>query len=275
MEQRGFDDPDLTTIDEELIAPYDYATSEVHTNPNGTVIIIPKVKKFQFKTNLKVPRTGVLIVGLGGNNGTTLTAGVIANRKNLVWQTLLGSVIANYIGSLSQCATTYLDQDQDGKTVVAPLNALLPLVNPNDLIIGGWDISSADLLVSTRRTHIMEPDLIRQIAEDLAQIKPLPAVFDLSFVAPNQKDRADNLIPGNKWEQLETVRAQIREFRTTNKLDQLLVLWSANTERYCVIKEGVHSTPDELLAAIKNNDPEISPPTIYCVASLLAARSLH
>ena len=36
-------------------------------------------------TETKVPKLGVMLVGLGGNNGSTFTAGVIANKKNITW----------------------------------------------------------------------------------------------------------------------------------------------------------------------------------------------
>ena len=98
---------------------------------------------------------------------------------------------------------------------------------------------------------------------------PLPAIFDPSFVAPNQKTRADNVIPGTKQEQLDTVRKQMKEFKEKNGLEKLIILWTANTERYCDIKEEVHSTAEKLLAAIKNNESEISPSTIYAVAAIL------
>ena len=37
------------------------------------------------KTDKGVPRLGVMLVGLGGNNGSTFTAGVLANRHQLSW----------------------------------------------------------------------------------------------------------------------------------------------------------------------------------------------
>jgi myo-inositol-1-phosphate synthase len=30
---------------------------------------------------------GVMIVGLGGNNGSTMAAGIIANKLNTTWET--------------------------------------------------------------------------------------------------------------------------------------------------------------------------------------------
>ena len=143
------------------------------------------------------------------------------------------------------------------------------MVDANDLVIGGWDISKANMYEATKRAKVMEPAMYHQIKEELEKMVPLPAIFDPSFVAPNQKSRADNVIPGTKQEQLDTVRKQMKEFKEKNGLEKLIILWTANTERYCDIKEEVHSTAEKLLAAIKNNESEISPSTIYAVAAIL------
>jgi len=36
-------------------------------------------------TEKTVPKIGVMLVGLGGNNGSTFTAGIIANKRQLSW----------------------------------------------------------------------------------------------------------------------------------------------------------------------------------------------
>jgi len=46
-------------------------------------------------------------------------------------------------------------------------------------------------------------------------------------------------------------------------------LWSANTERYADVMTGVNDTADNLLHAIKKDEAEISPSTLFAVASIL------
>jgi myo-inositol-1-phosphate synthase len=46
-----------------------------------------------------------MLVGLGGNNGCTLTGGVIANREGITWKTKEGVKAPNYWGSLTQAST--------------------------------------------------------------------------------------------------------------------------------------------------------------------------
>jgi len=54
-----------------------------------------------------------------------------------------------------------------------------------------------------------------------------------------------------------------------NNLDKVIVLWTANTERYAEIIEGVNDTAENLLNAIKNSHEEVSPSTVFAVACIL------
>lgn len=51
--------------------------------------------------------------------------------------------------------------------------------------------------------------------------------------------------------QVERIRADIRDFRQSSGVDKIIVLWTANTERFCDVVPGVNDTAKNLLAAIK------------------------
>lgn len=57
-------------------------------------------------------------------------------------------------------------------------------------------------------------------------------IYDPAFIAANQESRADNVIKGSRQQQVDTVRQQIRQFKADNGVDKVIVLWTANTERY-------------------------------------------
>ncbi len=59
---------------------------------------------------------------------------------------------------------------------------------------------------------VLDYDLQRQLKSDLSKLVPRPSVYYRDFIAANQEDRADNVIPGTKQEQLEQVRRGIHEF---------------------------------------------------------------
>lgn len=45
----------------------------------------PMMQEKTIKTDKRVPKLGVMLVGLGGNNGSTFVAGVIANKESMTW----------------------------------------------------------------------------------------------------------------------------------------------------------------------------------------------
>ena len=50
----------------------------------------------------------MMLVGLGGNNGTTVTAGILANKRGLKWETKEGPRESNYYGSVVMGSTMKL-----------------------------------------------------------------------------------------------------------------------------------------------------------------------
>ncbi|GAA5938695.1 inositol-3-phosphate synthase INO1 [Sporobolomyces koalae] len=266
--------PNLTYSDEELIAKYVFHTSTVNksTDADGHVryAVKPVEKALEFKTMRKVPKTGLMLVGLGGNNGTTLVATILANKHQISWGTRDGVQTPNYLGSLVRASTMRLGQDGHGEDVHVPMSDVLPMVHPNDLVVGGWDISSMSLDGAMRRACVLDYDLQRQLAPMMKEYKPLPSVYYPTFINANQEERADNVLKGSsKQAHLDQIRTDIREFKANNGLDQVVVLWTANTERYSALLDGVNDTADNLLRSIEQSHDEVSPSTIFAVASIL------
>ena len=76
---------------------------------------------------------GLLVVGLGGANGTSLLAGILANRLNIEWHGPRGEPnTPNYYGCITQL-------DQRGKYGgVGYRNKVKGLANASMAAIGGW-----------------------------------------------------------------------------------------------------------------------------------------
>ncbi|KAF8525788.1 hypothetical protein BU17DRAFT_40963 [Hysterangium stoloniferum] len=261
-----------TYTDEFINAKYENRGANVVTSADGQITVVPTVQSFEFRTTRKVQKTGLMMVGIGGNNGSTLCATILANRHNITWHTKSGIQIPNYIGSLLRASTIRIGSDPStGKDVHVPISDVLPMVHPNDLVIGGWDISGVSMDQAMARAQVLDWDLQRQVAPMMALLgKPLPSIYYPSFIAANQEARADNLIPGtDKLAHLEKIRADIRSFKAENELDRVIVFWTANTERYSDILAGVNDTADNLLAAIKSSHDEVSPSTIFAIAAIL------
>ena len=134
------DSPKVQYIEKKdvLLASYSYQSPHVVADSDtGKLRVTPTAVDLTFKTNCKIPRVGCMLVGWGGNNGSTLTASVLANKLNMTWRTKEGTHQANYYGSLTQASTTSLGIGADGKDVYIPLKDLLPMINPNDIEFDG------------------------------------------------------------------------------------------------------------------------------------------
>ncbi|KAF2202780.1 myo-inositol-1-phosphate synthase-like protein [Delitschia confertaspora ATCC 74209] len=264
--------PNVKYTEATIETKYTYRTTAITQNENGKYVASPKETLYDFKVDRKIPKLGVMLVGWGGNNGTTVTAGIIANKRGLEWETKEGKRGANYYGSVIMSSTTKLGTDANtGKEINIPFHDLLPMVHPNDLVVGGWDISGMNLAEAMDRAKVLEPSLKQAVRKEMATMKPLPSIYYPDFIAANQEGRADNLIPGSKacMEHVEQIRKDIQEFKSANGLDKVIVQWTANTERYADIIEGVNDTADNLLKSIKEGHEEVSPSTVFAVACIL------
>mmetsp|Transcript_12652 Transcript_12652/g.46724 ORF Transcript_12652/g.46724 Transcript_12652/m.46724 type:complete len:531 (-) Transcript_12652:302-1894(-) len=256
--------PDVRYTEEHIVANYKYETTSVEGN-----VVRPSRRTYTFKTERRVPKTGLMLVGWGGNNGSTTTAGILANKHGITWNTKSGVQTPNYWGSMTQASTVKIGADPAGNSVFIPFNRLLPMLSPNDLVVGGWDISSLNLADSMERAEVLEYDLQRKLRPYMENMVPLPSIYFPDFIAANQADRADNVLSGSKKEQMEQVRQHIRDFKAANELEKVIVLWTANTERFSAVEAGKNDTADVLMKSIERGDAEISPSTLFAVASIL------
>ncbi|XP_002731437.1 inositol-3-phosphate synthase 1-A-like [Saccoglossus kowalevskii] len=261
------DSPNVSYTENFIISDYKYETTEI-LKDNGTMRAVPVSTQFKFRTERKKPRVGCMLVGWGGNNGTTVTAAVIANKLGLSWETKSGMQHANYFGSLTQASTICLGSGQHGDVYI-PFKDILPMVEPEDIVFDGWDISSLDLAEAMERACVLDVQLQKQLYKHMEKYKPRPSIYFPDFIAANQADRADNVLNGSKQEQMEQIRKDIRNFKNDNELDKVIVLWTANTERFSDVRSGLNDTAANLLASIKHGESEVSPSTIFAVASIL------
>ncbi|KAK7433105.1 Myo-inositol-1-phosphate synthase [Neonectria magnoliae] len=264
--------PNVTYTDAEIQSKYTYRTTKIETTSDGKYIATPQETVYDFKVQRKVPKVGMMLVGWGGNNGTTVTAGILANRRKIDWETKEGPRESNYYGSVVMGSTLKLGTDaKTNREVNIPFHNILPMVHPNDLVIGGWDISKMNLAQAMDRAQVLEPTLKLQVKKEMAEMVPLPSVYYPDFIAANQEDRADNVLEGSKasMAHVEKLRKDIRDFKANNNLDKIIVMWTANTERYADLIEGVNDTADNLLKAIEQGHEEVAPSTVFAVACIL------
>ncbi|KAI9680679.1 MAG: Myo-inositol-1-phosphate synthase [Caeruleum heppii] len=266
------DSPNVIYTDAEIKSRYTYRTTSVTKSAASKYVATPKETVYDFKVERKVGKVGMMLVGWGGNNGTTVTAGILANRHGLVWDTREGKRAANYYGSVVMGSTIKLGTDTTtGKDINIPFHDVLPMVHPNDLVIGGWDISGMNLADAMDRAAVLEPTLKAMVRPEMSKMTPLPSPYYPDFIAANQEERANNVLKGTKasMEHVEQIRKDIRDFKAKHGLDKVIVQWTANTERYADLIDGVNDTADNLIKAIEAGHDEVAPSTIFAVACVL------
>ncbi|KAL8523374.1 hypothetical protein ACS0TY_013363 [Phlomoides rotata] len=143
------------------------------------------------------------------------------------------------------------------------------MVHPEDIVFGGWDISNLNLADAMGRAKVLDIDLQKQLRPYMEHMVPLPGIYDADFIAANQGSRANNVIKGTRKEQVQRVIKDIREFKEKNKVDKVVVLWTANTERYSNVVVGLNDTMENLMASLDRNESEISPSTLFGIACIL------
>ncbi len=173
------------------------------------------------KDNVKIApaegKLGVLIPGMGAVTSTFI-AGVEAIKAG--W--------AMPIGSVSQMATVRLGKRTEGRS--PKIKDFVPLAGLNDLVIGGWDIFEDNVYDAAMKAGVLERTQLEKVKGPLSAIKPMKAVFDPEFVrridGPNVKQG------GSKMDKARMVMEDIENFRKTNGVSRLVMVWCGSTEVY-------------------------------------------
>jgi myo-inositol-1-phosphate synthase len=262
-----FEDCDAST----LVNKFVYRQNVIEQAAEGAFRVRKKETELLFKTEKTVPKTGVMIVGLGGNNGATLYGAIEANKNGISWMTKDGEQKPNYFGSVTHASTIPIGVTPEHKQIYMPMNKIVPMLHANDMIVGGWDINNANLAQAMERAKVFDFDLQKQLWPEMEKVTPLPGLYYPDFIAANQKERANNVIDGDKASNahVEIIRKNIIDFKNKHSLDKVIVLWSANTERFAEVEEGLNMTQDELLASIEKEDVRVAPSTVYAVAAIM------
>ena len=198
-------------------------------------------------------RLGILTPGLGAV-ATTFMAGVESVRRGYT----------KPIGSLTQMATIRLGKRTENRSPL--IRDFVPLAKLDDIVFGAWDPFPDNALKAARHAGVLEARDIEPIADFLEAIVPMPAVFDNKYVT---RINGTNVKKGKtKRDLAEQLRQDIRDFRTKNKLDRVVMVWCASTEIF--IKPGPqHATIEQFEKAMERNDDAIAPSMLYAYAALM------
>ena len=197
-------------------------------------------------------KLGVLLVGLGAVS-TTFVAGVEAIRRGL----------AKPVGSLTQMGTIRLGKRTENRS--PKIKDFVPIASLDNVVFGAWDIFSDNAFDAAMKAGVLEKDLLNQVSEQLASLKPMPAVFEQNYV---KRLHGDNVKSGkNKMELAEQLIDDIARFKAEKGCDRLVMVWAASTEIY-MEESAVHQSLDAFEKGLYDSDPAIAPSMIYAYAAL-------
>ncbi len=197
-------------------------------------------------------KLGVLLVGLGAVS-TTFVAGVEAIKRGL----------AQPVGSLTQMGTIRLGKRTDNN--VPKIKDFVPLASLDDIVFGAWDIFPDNAFDAAMNAGVLEKDLLNQVSEQLASLKPMPAVFEQNYV---KRLHGENVKTGkNKMELAEKLIEDIAQFKSDNGCNRLVMVWAASTEIF-LEESDVHGSIEAFEKGLYDSDPAIAPSMIYAYAAL-------
>ena len=199
-------------------------------------------------------KLGVLVVGLGAVT-TTFMTGVFMTRKGL----------AKPVGSMTQYDKIRVGRGKDKKYL--HYKDIVPLADLNDIVFGAWDVFPANAYESAINAGVLKEKDINPVKDELMAIKPMKAAFDRNYAKRLDGDNTMGDI--TRWEMVERLREDIRNFKKETGVERVVVLWAASTEVYVPVDENIHATIESLEKAMKADDREhIAPSMCYAYAAL-------
>jgi myo-inositol-1-phosphate synthase len=207
-------------------------------------------------------KLGILIVG-NGAVATTFMTGVLMARKGL----------GKPVGSMTQYDKIRVGRGESKRYL--KYSEIVPLASLDDIVFGCWDVYPQNAYQSAMYAEVLRDRDINLVRDELEQIVPMKAAFDKNYA---KRLDGDNIqcstvnvqcsIP-TRWEMVETLREDIRRFRTEKGCSRLVVLWAASTEIYVPVEKSVHYRLSDLEAAMKADDRQhVAPSMCYAYAAL-------
>jgi myo-inositol-1-phosphate synthase len=167
------------------------------------------------------------------------------------------------IGSLTQMATIRLGKRTENRSPL--IKDFVPLASLDDIVFGAWDPIPDDGYTAAKKAGVLSGEDLERVADFMRSIKPMPAVFENHYVT---RINGTNVKKGSKRELVEQLRQDMRDFKSKNGLDRVVIVWCASTEIY--IKPGpTHATIDAFEKAVDANDETIAPSMLYAYAAIL------
>ncbi len=199
-------------------------------------------------------KLGIMVVGCGAVS-TTFITGVLMARKGL----------AKPIGSVTQYDKIRVGKGENKKYL--HYGDIVPLAKLDDIEFAVWDLYPQNAYQAAVYAEVLKAKDIEPVRDELEKIKPLKAAFDKNFAKRLDGDHVKDC--KTRWEMVEALREDIRQFKVEKGVSRVVVIWAASTEIYVPYDENCHQTLAQLEKAMKEDDREhIAPSMCYAYAAL-------
>ncbi len=186
-------------------------------------------------------KIGVLFVGLNGATANTTVAGSIALKKGLT----------------NNC---------DGMLTETGLFSHLSLAQFNQLIFGGWDVTSRNAYNAAISNRVLESSLIEGLRTELEVLYPWKAVVTEHDV--DSTKTAENVMATTSLQEgLDVLKQDIISFKDRYSLDSAIVVYLASPLKHIELC-NTHNDLARFRKAIINNDKSISSAMLYALAAI-------
>ena len=200
-------------------------------------------------------KLGIMVVGLGAVS-TTFMTGVLMTRKGL----------GKPVGSMTQYDKIRVGRGENKKYL--KYNEIVSMPSLNDIVFTAWDVYPANAYESALNAHVLKEKDIEPVKDELIAIKPMKAAFDHNYAKRLDGDNVKQC--KDRWDMVEQLREDIRNFKKESGVERVVVLWAASTEIYVAPDMKYHGTVAALEAAMKANDVEhVAPSMCYAYAALM------
>lgn len=200
-------------------------------------------------------KLGIMVVGCGAVS-TTFITGVLMARKGL----------SKPVGSLTQYDKIRVGRGENKKYL--SYGEIAPIAQLQDIVFGTWDVYPQNAYQAAVYAEVLKAKDIEPVRDELEKIVPMKAAFDRNFAKRLDGDNVKDC--ATRWDMVEALRQDIRQFKAENNCDRIVVAWAASTEIYVPYNEAVHKNLADLEKAMKDDDrANIAPSMCYAYAAMM------
>jgi len=199
-------------------------------------------------------KLGIMIVGCGAV-ATTFMTGVLMARRGL----------ARPIGAFTQYGKIRIGKRQEKRYL--PVSDIVPIAHLEDIVFGCWDVYPQNAYQAAMYAEVLQEKDIEPVRSELEAIVPMKAAFDKNYAKRLDGDNVKTC--ESRWDMMEQIRKDIRDFKASSQCARIVVLWAASTEIYVPVDKEVHYRLEDLEKAMKADDREhVAPSMCYAYAAL-------